>query len=327
VGKVGVPDERLNNAAKIAGSAQIIPTTLEFVDIAGLVKGASQGQGLGNQFLGHIREVDAIVHVVRCFDSGDIIHVEGSVDPIRDIEIIDTELALADLESVEKRIPNLEKKIKGVKEPELAEQVELLKRVLKVLEEGRPARDTELKDDHEKNLMKQLQLLTSKPIVYACNVSEEEAATGNALSQKVAEYAAKQGASSVVISAAIESEVAQLSTQEEKDEFLNALGLNSTGLARVIQAGYKLLDLITYFTVGPKEARAWTVKRNTKAPQAAGVIHGDFERGFICAETIAYADYSAYNGEQGAKAAGKTRQEGRDYVVQDGDIFHFRFNV
>lgn len=327
VGKVGVPDERLNNAAKIAGSAQIIPTTLEFVDIAGLVKGASQGQGLGNQFLGHIREVDAIVHVVRCFDSGDIIHVEGSVDPIRDIEIIDTELALADLESVEKRIPAMEKKIKGGKEPELAEQLDLLRRVLKVLEAGSPARDTELKDAHEKILMKQLQLLTSKPIVYACNVAEDEAATGNALSEKVAAYAAKQGASSVVISAAIESEVAQLSTQEEKDEFLQALGLSSTGLARVIHEGYKLLDLITYFTIGPKEARAWTVKRNTKAPQAAGEIHGDFERGFICAETIAYADYATHNGEQGAKAAGKARQEGRDYVTQDGDIFHFRFNV
>lgn len=327
VGKVGVPDERLHNAAHIANSAQIIPATLEFVDIAGLVKGASQGQGLGNQFLGHIREVDAIVHVVRCFDSGDIVHVEGSVDPIRDIEIIDTELTLADLESVEKRIPAMEKKLKSGKEPELAEQLDLLKRVLKVLEEGHPARDTILKDAHEKILMKQLQLLTSKPIVYACNVAENEAATGNTLSEKVATYAAKQGASTVVISAAIEAEVAQLSTQEEKNEFLQALGLNSTGLARVIQEGYKLLDLITYFTIGPKEARAWTVKRHTKAPQAAGVIHGDFERGFICAETIAYEDYATYNGEQGAKAAGKFRQEGRDYIVQDGDIFHFRFNV
>lgn len=327
VGKVGVPDERLTAAASIANSAQIIPTTLEFVDIAGLVKGASQGQGLGNQFLGHIREVDAIVHVVRCFDSGDIIHVEGSVDPIRDIAIIDTELALADLESVEKRIPNMEKKLKGVKDPEQLLQLDLLKRVLKVLEEGNPARDTPLHNDEEKTALKQLQLLTSKPIVYVCNVSEEEAATGNALSNKVAEYAANQGASSVIVSAAIEAEVAQLATQEEKDEFLSALGLSSTGLARVIQAGYKLLDLITYFTVGPKEARAWTVKRHTKAPQAAGVIHGDFERGFICAETIAYADYVACNGEQGAKAAGKSRLEGRDYVVQDGDIFHFRFNV
>lgn len=327
VGKVGVPDERLLNAAKIAKSATIIPTTLEFVDIAGLVKGASQGQGLGNQFLGHIREVDAIVHVVRCFQSGDIVHVEGSVDPIRDIEIIDTELTLADLESVEKRIPNLEKKIKGGKEPELKEQLELLKRVLTVLEAGKPARETELKDEHELKIMKQLQLITSKPIVYACNVAEEDAATGNALTQQVADYAAKQNASIVVISAAIEAEVAQLESEEEKGVFLADLGLNTTGLSRIIKAGYELLDLITYFTIGPKEARAWTIKRGTKAPQAAGVIHGDFERGFICAETIAYDDYIAHNGETGAKAAGKARQEGREYVAQDGDIFHFRFNV
>jgi GTP-binding protein YchF len=327
VGKVSVPDDRLNNIAKIAGSAQIIPTTLEFVDIAGLVKGASQGQGLGNQFLGHIREVEAIVQVVRCFDSGDIVHVEGEVNPIRDIEIIDTELTLADLESVEKRIPNMEKKLKGAKDPDLLEQLDLLKRVLTVLETGHPARETVLKDEREAQLMKQLQLLTSKPIVYVCNVAEQDAATGNALSQKVSEYAQQQGSSSVVISAATEAEVAQLPSPEEKTEFLQAIGLSSTGLARVIQAGYGLLDLITYFTAGPKEARAWTIKRGTKAPQAAGEIHGDFERGFICAETIAYDDYIACNGEHGAKTAGKARQEGRDYSVSDGDIFHFRFNV
>lgn len=327
VGKVGVPDERLTNAAKIANSAQVIPTTLEFVDIAGLVKGASQGQGLGNQFLGHIREVDAIVHVVRCFDSGDIVHVEGSVDPIRDIEIIETELTLADLESVEKRIPNIEKKLKGGKDKELSTQLDMLKRVLKVLEEGRPARETELNGEDEHTLMKQLQLITSKPVVYACNVAEEDATGGNSYSQTVTDFAAKNGNSTVIISAAIEEEVSQLETQAEKDEFLSTLGLKESGLAQVIRAGYDLLDLITYFTIGPKEARAWTVRRDTKAPKAAGQIHGDFERGFICAETIAYDDYIACNGEQGAKTAGKSRQEGRDYIVQDGDIFHFRFNV
>lgn len=327
VGKVGVPDERLTTAAKIAGSAQTIPTTLEFVDIAGLVKGASQGQGLGNQFLGHIREVDAIVHVVRCFESGDIVHVEGSVDPIRDIEIIETELTLADLESVEKRIPNIEKKLKGGKDAELSAQLSLLKRVLSVLEEGRPARETELQDADEQTLMKQLQLITSKPVVYACNVSEEDAISGNGYSKTVDEFARKNGNSTVIISAAIEEEVSQLETQVEKDEFLQTLGLHESGLAQVIRAGYGLLDLITYFTVGPKEARAWTVRRNTTAPKAAGAIHGDFERGFICAETIAYDDYVTCNGEQGAKNAGKARQEGRDYIVQDGDIFHFRFNV
>ncbi len=327
IGKVGVPDNRLSTAAKIAKSAQIIPTTLEFVDIAGLVKGASQGQGLGNQFLGHIREVEAIVHVVRCFESGDIIHVEGSVDPIRDIEIIETELTLADLESVEKRIPNIEKKTKGGKAPELNDELTLLKRVLTVLEEGRPARETILKDSDENILMKQLQLITSKPVVYACNVSEDEAANGNKYSQSVIDYAQKNGNSTVIISAEIESEVSQLETQSEKDEFLADLGLKETGLARVIRAGYDLLDLITYFTIGPKEARAWTVKRNTSAPKAAGEIHGDFERGFICAETISYPDYVECDGELGAKNAGKHRQEGRDYIVQDGDIFHFRFNV
>jgi ribosome-binding ATPase len=326
-GKVGVPDPRLWALAKIASSAQIIPTTLEFVDIAGLVKGASQGQGLGNQFLGHIREVDAIVHVVRCFQSDDIIHVEGSVDPIRDIEIIDTELTLSDLESVEKRIPNLEKKIKGGKEPDLLEQLDLLKRLLPLLEEGRPARELPIKNAEEAETLRKLQLITSKPIVYVCNVQESEAATGNALTEKVAKYAKDTGASSVVISAAIEAEVAQLGSEEEKAEFLEALGLSTTGLNLVIQAGYDLLGLITFFTIGPKEARAWTVTQKSKAPQAAGAIHGDFERGFICAETIAYVDYIEHNGENGAKTAGKWRQEGRDYVVHDGDVFHFRFNV
>ncbi len=327
VGKVGVPDPRLWKLATIAHSATTIPTTLEFVDIAGLVKGASQGQGLGNQFLGHIREVDAIVHVVRCFESDDIIHVEGTVNPIRDIEIIDTELTLADLESVEKRIPNFEKKAKGGKDPELLEQLEMLRKILPLLEAGRPARELEVATPEEGLILSRLQLITSKPIVYVCNVQESDAATGNALSQQVAEYAKKTGASSVVISAAIESEVALLSSPEEKLEFLESLGLTTTGLDLVIQAGYKLLGLMTYFTIGPKEARAWTLAKNSKAPKAAGVIHGDFERGFICAETVAYADYVEHNGEAGAKAVGKWRQEGREYVVQDGDVLHFRFNV
>lgn len=327
VGKVGVPDPRLWKLAAIAGSATIIPTTLEFVDIAGLVKGASQGQGLGNQFLGHIREVDAIVHVVRCFESDDIVHVEGSVNPIRDIEIIDTELTLADLESVEKRIPNFEKKVKGGKDPELQEQLDMLKKVLPLLESGRPARELNISTPEEAITLTRLQLITSKPIVYVCNVQESDAATGNALSKQVAEYASKTGASSVVISAAIEAEVSQLASPEEKLEFLESMGLVTTGLDLVIQAGYKLLGLMTYFTIGPKEARAWTVAKNSKAPKAAGVIHGDFERGFICSETIAYQDYVDGNGEAGAKSAGKWRQEGREYIVQDGDVLHFRFNV
>jgi len=325
VGRVSVPDKRLAVLAAIASSKEIIPTQLEFVDIAGLVRGASKGEGLGNQFLANIRELDAIVHVVRCFENGDITHVEGEVDPLRDIEIIDTELMLADLESLEKRKPNLEKKTKGG-DKDAKEALEMVTRVLSVLEDGKPARATQVSEDEAKTF-KQLQLITSKPVLYVCNVEEEDAATGNAYTQKVADQAKTEGALHVVISAAIEAEIASLESEEEKAEFLESIGLEETGLTQVIREGYKLLDFITFFTIGPKEARAWTVKRNSTAPQGAGEIHTDFERGFICAETIAYPDYVEFKGEQGAKAAGKFRQEGRDYIVNDGDVFHFRFNV
>jgi GTP-binding protein YchF len=325
VGRVSVPDTRLDKLATIAGSAQIIPTQLEFVDIAGLVRGASKGEGLGNQFLSHIREVDAIIYVLRCFEDGNITHVEGSVDPMRDSEIIETELVLADLESIEKRLPALQKKAKGG-DKESAEQVTVMERVLKVVAEGRPARETELKDAAERRQFKLMQLLTSKPVMYVCNVDEDSAAKGNALSAKVEAMAKTKKAPCVVISARIEAEIAMLSTEEEKQEFLSSIGLVQTGLSRIIQAGYSLLDLITYFTVGPKEARAWTITKGTQAPAAAGVIHTDFEKGFIRAETIAYGDYIQFSGEQGAKEAGKFRLEGKEYSVQDGDVLHFRFN-
>jgi hypothetical protein len=326
VGRVAVPDDRLYKLAKIAGSAKILPTQLEFVDIAGLVKGASKGEGLGNKFLGNIREVDAIVHVVRCFENGDITHVEGSIDPLRDIATINTELMLADMESLEKRRPNIEKKLKGAKNAELSTTLRLIDEALAKLHEGLPARTLNIAPDDEK-LFQQLQLLTAKPVLYVCNVSEEEAATGNDYTQQVAKLAEEENAQVAIISAAIEAEVAQLETAEEKQEFLESLGLEETGLTQVIRKGYALLDLLTFFTIGPKEARAWTVTQESKAPQAAGVIHTDFERGFICAETIAYEDFVSQGGEQGAKTAGKMRQEGRDYIVKDGDIFHFRFNV
>ncbi|MGI4850358.1 MAG: redox-regulated ATPase YchF [Janthinobacterium lividum] len=325
VGKVSVPDTRLDTIARIGGSAKIIGTLLEFVDIAGLVRGASQGEGLGNQFLGHIRSVDAIVHVVRCFEDDNITHVEGKVDPLRDAEIISTELMLADLESLERRETNLAKKAKGG-DKESAALFDILKKVLPVLHAGQPARHAKISEE-EQPLFKQLQLLTSKPILYVCNVQEDEAATGNEWSQKVAEFAAKEGARHVVISAAIEAEISTLSSEGDKQEFLSSLGLSETGLAQIIREGYRLLDLLTFFTVGPKEARAWTTFQGAKAPQAAGEIHTDFERGFICADTMSYETYVEYQGEQGAKIAGKMRQEGRDYVVQDGDIFHFKFNV
>jgi GTP-binding protein YchF len=323
VGRVSVPDHRLEVLAKIAGSAKIIPTQLEFVDIAGLVKGASKGEGLGNQFLGNIRQVDAIVHVLRCFE-GEVTHVEGTVDPIRDAEIVETELMLADLESLEKRVDAAAKKAKGG-DKEAKALVDAATPALEVLRAGLPARSAKVAKELEP-VFKQLQLLTAKPVLYVCNVEEASAADGNAHSAKVAAMAKAQGAETVVISAAIEAEVAQLDPAE-KQEFLASLGLSEPGLARVIRAGYKLLDLITFFTVGPKEARAWTVRRGAKAPEAAGVIHTDFERGFIRGETIAYDDYVACNGEQGAKEKGLMRAEGKDYVVKDGDIFHFRFNV
>jgi GTP-binding protein YchF len=311
---------------RVAGSQKEIPTQLEFVDIAGLVRGASKGEGLGNQFLANIREVDAIVHVLRCFEDDDIKHVEDSVDPVRDAEIIETELMLSDLESLERRIVPLEKKAKNG-DKEAKAQIDVMAPVLAALRDGKPARTVKFDDDEQNRIFKQLGLLTSKPVVYACNVEEASAVNGNALSAKVFEMAAAEGNSAVVISAAIEAEIAQLGSDEEKQEFLSSLGLEETGLARVIRAGYDLLHLITFFTVGPKEAHAWTVQKGAKAPQAAGVIHTDFEKGFIRAETIAYADFIACNGESGAKEAGKMRLEGKEYVVQDGDIFHFRFNV
>ncbi|MDX2074656.1 MAG: redox-regulated ATPase YchF [Alphaproteobacteria bacterium] len=325
VGRVNVPDERVDILAKIAGSAQLIPTQLEFVDIAGLVRGASKGEGLGNQFLSHIREVDAIIYVLRCFEDGNITHVEGSIDPLRDAEIIETELVLADMESLEKRLTNLQKKAKGG-DKESAEIVAMIERVLPVVNEGKPARLTEVKDEAERRTLRNLQLLTTKPVMYVCNVDEGSAAAGNALSQKVDVMAKGKKAPCVVISAAIEAEISMLASVDEKKEFLDSLGLLETGLTRIIKAGYNLLNLVTYFTIGPKEARAWTITDGTLAPAAAGVIHSDFEKGFIRAETIAYDDYVKYQGEAGAKEAGKFRLEGKDYRVRDGDVLHFRFN-
>ncbi|MBE7638082.1 redox-regulated ATPase YchF [Sneathiella sp. P13V-1] len=321
-GQVPVPDPRMNKLAELANSKELIPTRLEFVDIAGLVRGAASGEGLGNKFLSHIREVDAIVHVVRCFEDGDITHVDGRVDPISDADTIETELMLADLESLEKRAENLVKKIRGG-DKEAIQQSELIERALAVLRDGKPARTVELSDDEQKPF-RMLQLLTSKPILYVCNVDEDSAATGNELSEKVAEMAAAQGAVSVVISAAIEAEVALLE-DDERAEFLADLGLEETGLSRIIRAGYDLLHLITYFTVGPKECRAWTIQKGTLAPQAAGVIHTDFEKGFIRAETTSYDAYVEHGGEAGAKAAGLMRLEGKEYEVKDGDVLHFRF--
>lgn len=325
VGRVSVPDLRQDKLAKIAGSANVVPTQLEFVDIAGLVKGASKGEGLGNQFLGNIREVDAVIHVLRCFEDSNITHVEEGIDPVRDAEIIETELMLADMESLEKRVLPLTKKVRGG-DKDAGVEMDLIERALKLLQDGTPARVMEVSEDDEK-AFKMLQLLTSKPVLYVCNVEEDAAGAGNEFSARVGEMAAGQGAVSVVISAKIEEEVAQLDSDEDKQEFLETLGLEETGLARIIRAGYELLSLITFFTCGPKETRAWTVVKGTKAPGAAGVIHTDFEKGFIKAETIAYDDYIEFNGEHGAKDAGKMRQEGRDYMVADGDILLFRFNV
>ncbi|UUL81408.1 redox-regulated ATPase YchF [Sphingomonas sp. S1-29] len=325
VGNVAVPDDRLDRLQEIAGSAKKIETQLGFVDIAGLVRGASKGEGLGNQFLGNIREVDAIVHVLRCFENDDIQHVDNKVDPIADAETVETELMLSDLESLEKRVPNLVKKgTQGDKEAKAAAAV--LGRALDLLREGKPARLTEVKDPEDARLLAQAQLLTAKPVLYVCNVNEEHAAEGNAFSARVFEKAKAEGAEAVVVSAAIEAEIATMPA-EDRAEFLAELGLSETGLARVIRAGYKLLHLLTFFTVGPKEARAWTVEVGAKAPQAAGEIHTDFERGFIRAETIAFDDYIAFKGESGARDNGKLRSEGKEYVVQDGDVLLFRFNV
>lgn len=325
VGRVSVPDARLEACAKIAGSAQLIPTQLEFVDIAGLVRGASKGEGLGNQFLSHIRETDAILYVLRCFEDDDITHVEGGIDPLRDAEIIETELTLADLESVEKRRDNLAKKAKGGDKESVA-TLALLDAVYPLLAEGKPARLYTPKDKDEAKRFRQLQLITGKPVMYVLNVDEGSAATGNAISAKAIAMAKEKNAAAVVISAKIEAEMAGLS-DEEKKEFLADMGLKETGLNAIVREGFKLLGLVTFFTVGPKEARAWNVREGAAAPEAAGVIHTDFEKGFIRAETIAYDDYVALNGEQGAKEAGKLRLEGKEYLVKDGDIFHFRFNV
>ncbi len=324
VGEVGVPDERLDALAKIAGSKQIIPTRLTFVDIAGLVRGASKGEGLGNQFLANIREVDAIAHVVRCFEDGDVTHVEGRIDAVADIETIETELMLADLDSLEKRVVGLEKKARGG-DKEAKEQLDLVNRALALLRKGEPARLVALKPEEEKPFA-MLGLLTAKPVLYVCNVEEASAAGGNAFSARVMERAKTEGAKAVVVSARIESEVATLAAGDQRD-YLEALGLTEPGLNRVIRAGYELLGLITFFTAGPKEARAWTIARGARAPQAAGVIHTDFEKGFIRAETIAYPDYVSLKGEAGARDAGKLRLEGKEYVVADGDVMHFRFNT
>jgi len=325
VGQVAVPDPRLQQLAKIAGSQKIIETQLAFVDIAGLVKGASKGEGLGNQFLGNIREVDAIVHVLRCFEDDDIQHVANKVDPLADAEVVETELLLADLESLEKRVPAAAKKATGGdKEAKITASV--LGQALELLREGKPARLTEPKDDEEARIFEQAQLLTAKPVLYVCNVAEEDAANGNALTEAVFAKAKAEGAQAVVVSAAIEAELVAMDA-EERAEYLESLGLSETGLARVIRAGYELLGLQTFFTVGPKEARAWTVHKGAKAPQAAGEIHTDFEKGFIRAETIAFDDYVSLGGEAGAREAGKLRQEGKEYVVQDGDVMLFKFNV
>lgn len=326
VGRVAVPDERLDALAALAQSKQILPTQLEFVDIAGLVRGASKGEGLGNQFLSHIREVDAIVYVLRCFIDDDITHVEGSVDPLRDAEIIETELVLADLESLEKRKDALAKKAKSGQDKEAVATLKLVEAMLPILAEGKAARHYKPADEAEAKAVRLLNLLTAKPVMYVCNVEEESAAAGNALSAKVAEVVGAQGAPCVVISARIEAEMASLDAAD-KQEYLEGIGLKETGLAQLIRSGYGMLNLLTFFTVGPKEARAWTLRNGATAPNAAGVIHTDFEKGFIRAETIAYDDYIAGKGEQGAKEAGKLRLEGKEYLVQDGDVFHFRFNV
>jgi len=325
VGRVGVPDERLVQIARVANSAKVIPTQLEFIDIAGIIRGASKGEGLGNQFLGHIRGVDAIIHVLRCFDDADITHVDDTVDPLRDLTTIETELLLADLESVEKRLLSLAKIARGG-DADAKATLALLEKIVVLLRDGRSAKDLNIAGSDILLLQRQ-QLLSTKPLLYVCNVLEHEANRGNKYTDLVSAYAAKQKVPMVIISAAIEAEVATLDNEEDRQSYLETMGLKETGLTQVIRQGYNLLELLTYFTAGPKEARAWTITAGMKAPQAAGVIHSDFERGFICAEVTSYADFMAYQGETGAKAAGKLRLEGKEYVVQDGDVCHFRFNV
>ena len=327
VGRVAVPDPRLAVLAGLAGSEKIIPTQLEFVDIAGLVRGASRGEGLGNKFLAHIREVDAIAHVLRCFEDGNITHVEGTIEPVRDAETVETELMLADLDSLERRVTAGQKKLKSG-DPEIKAQLPVMEMALEALRAGKSARTILPELDHDQvKILHQMGLITSKPVVYVCNVEEASAGTGNAFSAQVAEFAKSLGAVSVVVSAAIEAEVSQLGDEAEKKEFLESLGLEETGLTRVIRAGYGLLGLLTFFTVGPKETHAWTVEKGSKAPQAAGAIHTDFEKGFIRAETIGYEDFVAAGSEAAVKEAGKMRLEGSDYLVKDGDIFHFRLRL
>ena len=323
MGRVAVPDPRLDTLTRLGKSQKTVPTSLEFVDIAGLVRGASKGEGLGNQFLANIREVDAIIHVLRCFEDPNVVHVEGGVDPVRDAETVETELMLADLEALERRQQGLVKRARGNDKDAVA-QLALIEPILAALQAGRPARTAVPKGEEE--AARRLQLLTTKPVLYVANVEESAAATGNAHSARVFERAAAEGARAVVVSAAIEAEISQMA-DADRAEFLESLGLEDSGLDRVIRAGYGLLGLVTYFTVGPKEARAWTITAGTKGPAAAGVIHGDFERGFIAMECTAYDDFVALGGEQGAKDAGKTRVEGKEYVVKDGDILLFRFNV
>ncbi len=323
IGRVGVPDPRLEVLAAIGKSIKIVPTSLEFVDIAGLVRGASKGEGLGNQFLANIREVDAIIHVLRCFEDSDITHVEGSIDPLRDIEVVETELMLSDLDSLERRLIQAQKRARGGDKESLS-AVAVMEPLVAALQAGRPARSAVPAGEEE--AVRRLQLLTSKPVLYVCNVEEASAATGNGFSDRVSAWAATQGAPTIVVSAAIEAEVSQLPAADRR-EFLETLGLSQSGLDQVIRAGYELLALLTYFTCGPKETRAWTITQGTRAPRAAAVIHKDFERGFIACETIAFDDFVAHHGEQGAKEAGRMRVEGKTYVVKDGDVLLFRFNV
>ncbi|MDR0407220.1 MAG: redox-regulated ATPase YchF [Holosporales bacterium] len=328
VGRIAVPDARLDRISDLAYSLKKLPTFLEIVDIAGLVRGASQGEGLGNQFLGHIREIDAVLHVLRCFEDADIAHVEGGIDPLRDMDIVDTELLLADLESLERREASLIKKARG-KNAEAERMLDVIHTLKLLLEDGNPARVFKSASFEESLALKNMQLLTYKPTLYICNVAETEATTGNAWTRAVQARAQDRGenAKIILVSAAIEAEIALLQDADEQQAYIQAIGLQETGLDRIVKEGYELLNLITFFTAGPKESHAWTIRQGAKAPEAAGTIHTDFERGFICAETISCADFIFYKGENGARNAGKVRLEGRDYSVQDGDIFHFRFNV
>jgi GTP-binding protein YchF len=325
-GKVAVQDARLDKLAEIASSAQKLPTIIDIIDIAGLVRGASKGEGLGNKFLGNIREVDAILHVVRCFDDEDVTHVEHSVDPLRDIELVETELILADYDSLEKRLAASQNKAKSSKDPKLLSEIELMQACLTVLAEGQLAKKV-LEKGYSYEELKQLQLITSKPCVYICNVSEQDIKSENDYCKAVKGFANQRAIQVVVVSAKIESEITSLPSEEDRKFFLDSLGLTETGLNKLIKAGYDLLGLCSFFTIGPKEARSWTIKRGSYAPAAAGVIHTDFEKGFIRVEVIGYEDYIKYNGEQGAKENGKLRVEGREYIMQDGDVVHFRFNV